>query len=103
MKAFMLALIATGALSIASVTPDTAEARPRGYYGRGGVSVNVGRNYGYRRYNYRPYYRYGYRPYYYNYGYRPYYYRSYRPYYYGSPYYGRSYYYGSRPGIYIGF
>ena len=102
MKRFILALVAVGALSLTAVLPDNAEARPRGYYG-------YGRGYGYRGYNYRPYYNYGYRNYgyrpYYNYGYRPYYYRGYRPYYgyYGSPYYGRSYYYGSRPGIYIGF
>lgn len=93
-KALMVgALLVAGTLGSFAI-PDTAEARPRGYY-RGGYGAYYG-GYNYRRpnYGYRNYYR-GYRPYY-NYGYRPYYNYGYRPYYGGGVYVGRG-------GVSIGF
>jgi hypothetical protein len=91
MKNILLSLAVAATLLVGLATPNTAEARPRGWYGG------------------RAYYGYGYRPYYYgNYGYsRPYYGYGYGGYYprYSTYYRGYPGYYGgyTYPGYYGGY
>src|SRR5262245_35386072 len=101
MKNILLSLAVAATLLVGLATPNTAEARPRGWYG--------GR--AYYGYGYRPYYygNYGYARPYYGYGYYPRYgtyYRGYSPGYYGGyrypGYYGGSYGYPYGAGVRVG-
>ncbi|HMK39969.1 MAG TPA: twin-arginine translocation signal domain-containing protein [Methyloceanibacter sp.] len=68
MKYLLTCAAAAAALGVVAMTPASAEAGWRGWWGGPGVSVYVGPRYHYRHYGYR------YRPYYYDrysYGYGP--------------------------------